>query len=96
MANAYCERLIGTIRRECLDYLIPLNEHHLRRTVQEFSRYYNRGRPHASLGPAIPEPSQTQVPVNFHRYKLPAGYHVNSASVLGGLHHEYSLEKDAV
>jgi hypothetical protein len=36
MANAYCERLIRTIRRECLDFLIPLNERHLHRIVREF------------------------------------------------------------
>jgi len=36
MANAYCERLIGTIRRECLDYVIPINERHLGRIVKEF------------------------------------------------------------
>jgi transposase InsO family protein len=48
MANAYCERLIGTIRRECLDYLIPLNERHLRGIVKEFARY-NRGRPQLGI-----------------------------------------------
>jgi hypothetical protein len=53
-ANAFCERLIGTIRRECLDYLIPINERHLRKIVNEFVCHYNRGRPHSSLGPGIP------------------------------------------
>jgi hypothetical protein len=48
-ANAYCERLIGTIRRECLDYLIPTNERHLRLILKEFVRHYNRGRPHSAL-----------------------------------------------
>jgi putative transposase len=61
-ANAFCERLIGTIRRECLDYLIPLNERHLCRILKEFVPYYNRGRPHSSLGPGIPEPIQASVP----------------------------------
>jgi len=50
-ANAFCERLIGTIRRECLDYLIPLSERHLRLTLREFVAFYNRGRPHSALGP---------------------------------------------
>ena len=54
-ANAYCERLVGTIRRECLDYMIPLNEKHLRRILREWVTHYNRGRPHASLGPGIPD-----------------------------------------
>jgi len=39
MANAYCERVIGTFRRECLDYLIPINQRHLRRIVREFADY---------------------------------------------------------
>ncbi len=95
MANAYCERLIGTIRRECLDYLIPLNQRHLRGIVKEFARYYNRGRPHSALGPGIPEPLRAKVPAGPHRHKLPAGYRVNSTRVLGGLHHEYGLEKEA-
>jgi transposase InsO family protein len=47
-ANA-CERLIGTIRRECLDYLIPINDRHLRVVPKEFVRYYHRGRPHSPL-----------------------------------------------
>ena len=54
-ANAHCERLIGTIRRECLDWMIPFHETHLRRILHEWVRHYNRGRPHSSLGPGIPE-----------------------------------------
>jgi len=50
-ANAFCERLVGTFRRECLDYLIPLNERHLRRILKEWVAHYNRGRPHSTLGP---------------------------------------------
>ena len=53
-ANAYCERLMGTIRRECLDYVIPLSEQHLRTILREWVTHYNQGRPHASLGPGIP------------------------------------------
>jgi len=94
-ANAFCERLIGTIRRECLDFLIPINERHLRRIVGEFVTHYNRGRPHSALGPGIPEPPQTVAPAGPHRHKLPAGYRVESTPVLGGLHHEYWLEKEA-
>ena len=52
--NAFCERLIGTIRRECLDFMIPLGERHLRRLLSEWVRHYNSGRPHCSLGPGIP------------------------------------------
>ena len=54
-ANAYCERLVGTVRRECLDFIIPLNERHLRMTLRSWVTHYNKGRPHSSLGPGIPE-----------------------------------------
>jgi hypothetical protein len=94
-ANAFCERLIGTIRRECLDFLIPLNERHLNSIVKEFAVHYNRGRPHSSLGPGIPEPVQPPPPVGPHRHELPTGYRVASTPVLHGLHHEYRLEKEA-
>lgn len=51
-ANAICERVIGTIRRECLDWLIPLSESHLRSILKLWTTHYNRGRPHMALGPA--------------------------------------------
>jgi transposase InsO family protein len=54
-AKAYCERLVGTMRRECLDYVIPLNERHLRRILREWVSHYNHGRPHSRLGPGIPD-----------------------------------------
>ena len=94
-ANVYCERLVGTIRRECLDYLIPINEQHLRRVLKELVHFDNRGRPHASLGPGIPEPNQAKVSSSGHRHRLPAGYVVKSEPVLGGLHHDYRLEREA-
>jgi putative transposase len=94
-ANAYCERLVGTIRRECLDFLIPLSEAHLKRILREFAYHYNRGRPHSSLGPCIPEPPQAKAPASVHRHKLPAGFHVKATPVLGGLHHEYFLDAEA-
>jgi len=49
MANAYCERVVGSIRRECLDYLIPLNVRHLKRILREFITHYNRHRPHSAM-----------------------------------------------
>jgi len=93
--NAFCERLGGSLRRECLDFLIPLHERHLRMIVKEWGIHYNRGRPHSSLGPGIPEPSQERVPASDHRHKLPAGYRVGKTPVLGGLHHEYHLKEAA-
>jgi transposase InsO family protein len=56
MANAICERVIGTIRRECLDWLIPLSESHLRSILRSWIPHYNTGRPHMSLGPGVPYP----------------------------------------
>lgn len=94
-ANAFCERLVGTIRRECVDFLIPLSEAHLKRILREFVHHYNRGRPHSALGPGIPEPPQAQVPISSQRHRLPAGSCVTSIPVLGGLHHEYRVGKEA-
>jgi hypothetical protein len=82
------------IRRECLDYLIPLNERHLKRILREFITHYNRGRPHSALGPGFPEPIQATVPASGHRHRLQPGHRVAQTPVRGGLHHEYRLEKD--
>jgi putative transposase len=87
-ANAFCERLIGTLRRECLDFLIPLNERHLRQILRD------RGRPHSGLGPGIPEP-RTQPPYRRHSHHLEGGERVTANAVLGGLHHEYRLQRTA-
>jgi putative transposase len=57
-------------------------------------RHYNRGRPHSSLEPGIPEPPPGRVPASVHRHVLPLGYRVKSKPLLGGLHHEYRLEKE--
>ena len=84
-----------TIRRECLDYLIPINDRHLRVILKELVCHYNRGRPHSALGPGIPEPIQASVPPSVNRHKLPADYRVGSKPILGGLHHEYRLKKEA-
>jgi transposase InsO family protein len=89
-ANAFCERLIGTARRECLDHLIPLNEPHLRKILAEWVPHYNRGRPHASLGPGIPEASGLTVSRTVDQ--LPHGHRVVTKPILAGLHHEYRLE----
>ena len=92
-ANAYAERLGGTIRRECLDWLIPLSENHLRGMLQEWVRHYNEARPHSSLGPGIPDaPAGLPTPVQSHRHRLPPGSRVVSSPILGGLHHEYRLD----
>jgi hypothetical protein len=65
-ANAYCERLVGSMRRECVDFMIPLDEKHLRRILAEWVTHYNQGRPHLSLGPGIPEPAAVCLPWQGH------------------------------
>ncbi len=62
-ANAICERVIGTIRRECLDWVVPLSEAHLRLILKEWVAHYNRGRPHSMLGPGVPDPPRELVAV---------------------------------
>ena len=93
-ANSFCERLIGTMRRECLDFIIPLCLLHLRVTVHEWVSDYNRGRPHSRLGPGIPD-SRSAPPHRTHRHCFEITERVISTSVLGGLHHEYELQRTA-
>jgi putative transposase len=90
-ANAYCERVIGTARRECLDWTIPLNERHLRRILAEWVPHYNRGRPHSRLGPGIPDPALI-IKVRSRGHQLPSAHRVTGKPILGGLHHEYGFE----
>jgi putative transposase len=91
-ANSICERVIGTIRRECLDWLIPLSESRLRSILTSWVEHYNRGRPHSSLGPGVPDPPGILAMVQKvkSRHRLGEGVAVLAKSVLGGLHHEYS------
>jgi transposase InsO family protein len=95
-ANAFCERLVGTLRRECLDFIIPLNERHLRRVLREWVRHYNSGRPHTSLGPGIPDQSRNPCVLQRPERKWwPTESRVISLPILGGLHHEYAWERKA-
>ena len=81
-ANALAERVIGTIRRECLDHLIVLNERHLRRVLREFVGYYNTARPHRSLALEPPTGPRDLPPPSVRS-------RVVAEPVLGGLHHVY-------
>jgi hypothetical protein len=97
-ANAYCERLVGTVRRECLDFMIPVREKHLSKILVEWVRHYNQGRPHSSLGPGIPEPVEMclpqQPPAHGRRFSA-RNCKVTARAILGGLHHEYRWERVA-
>jgi putative transposase len=95
-ANAFCERVIGTLRRECLDWIIPLTEGQIGAVVREWVAHYNRARPHMALGPGIPDPPDgLPVELQAHRHRLPNGVRVASTPILGGLHHEYRLDRAA-
>ncbi|PYX12984.1 MAG: hypothetical protein DMG84_20460 [Acidobacteria bacterium] len=94
-ANAFCERLVGTMRRECLDFLIPINERHLRRMLREWVGHYNSGRPHSSLGPGIPDRGQSCVESRKGYGRAVKNLKVIASPILGGLHHEYSWEQAA-
>jgi transposase InsO family protein len=96
VANSICERVLGTLRRECLDFVIPLNETHLYGILKEWVGHYNLGRPHMSLGPGIPQLLTSRpAPRQTHRHLLPEHQRVQSRPILNGLHHEYGLEKRA-
>ena len=70
--------VLGALRRECLDHLIVLNERHLRSVLREFTRYYNRARPHRTV--------HLETPLRMAR---PSTGSIRGRPVLGGLHHEY-------
>jgi hypothetical protein len=89
-ANAHCERFIGTVRRECLDWVIPLNEAHLRQVLAEWIAHYNPERPHSALGPGVPDQPTRQATPTGHR--LTPGHRVVAHPRLGGLHRDYRLE----
>jgi transposase InsO family protein len=92
-ANSVCERFGGTLRRECLDVLIPFKERRLKLILRSWMTHSNRGRPHMGLGPGIPAPVSPSPPESADRDCIPAGQAIRSKPVLGGLYHEYSLEK---
>src|SRR5208283_4661322 len=95
-ANSLCERLIGTLRRECLDWMILVSEEHLRKTLRSWLAHYNRGRPHSSLGPGLPDPPlNNSVPLQRQRHRFDRASRVVAHPVLNGLHHEYTLVADA-
>jgi transposase InsO family protein len=85
-ANAICERMIGTLRRELFDRLLIVNEHHLRRVLTEYLRHYNTARPHRALGQLAPAQAHTRPPeINL------AEHRIHRKQVLGGLTHEYQI-----
>src|ERR1035437_2346199 len=61
-ANSICERIIGTLRRELLDRLLIVNEHHLRQVLTEYLQHYNTARPHRALGQLAPAQAHTRPP----------------------------------
>jgi putative transposase len=95
-ANALCERLLGTLRRECLDFLILLTENHLRHVLHDWALHYNTGRPHMTLGPGIPQPPpHVPAPQHVYQHQIPGYMQVIAHPILGGLHHEYQLQEKA-
>jgi putative transposase len=79
--NPYVERLIGTLRRDCLDHVIILNEKHLRRLLQGYLAYYHNFRTHLSLEKDCPESRPVELPDQGQIVEFP---------MVGGLHHRYS------
>jgi transposase InsO family protein len=82
-ANAICERLLGSVRRECLDHMLIMSEAHLRRVLSEYVAYFNRSRPHQGINQHVPE--HVDAPRSVH----PDSGNVIAFPVLGGLHHDY-------
>ena len=81
-ANAYAERVIETMRAECLDWTLILGRRHLDRTLRTYAEHYNRRRPHRALGLAPPLAAAGEpIPVEPRD--------VRRRDLLGGLIHEY-------
>jgi transposase InsO family protein len=78
--NPFVERLIGSVRRECLDHVIVINEAHLLRVLREYFAYYHDSRPHQSLGGNAPRPREIE---------LPSQGRIVAEPQAGGLHHRY-------
>jgi transposase InsO family protein len=78
--NAFVERVIGSIRRHCLDHVVVLNDRHLKRILARYFNYYHRWRTHLSLGMDSPESRSVQLPAIGKVVQLPG---------VGGLHHHY-------
>ena len=76
--NGYCERLIGSIRRDCLDHVVVFGERHLRHLLRSYAKYYNQNRTHLSLNKDLPV--SRAIETVGHVLPLP---------ILGGLHHQY-------
>ena len=85
-ANAVCERMIGTLRRELFDRSLIVNEHHLRQVLTEYLRHYNAARPHRALGQLAPAQAHARPPqINL------AEHRIRRKQVLGGLTNEYQI-----
>ena len=86
-ANAICERIIGTLRRELFDRLLIVNEHHLRWVLTEYLRHYNTARPHRALSQLTPAQADTEPPEPINL----AEYQIRRKQILGGLTREYQI-----
>jgi putative transposase len=86
-ANAICERVIGTLRREVLDRLLIINEHHLRQVLTEYLRHYNAARPHRAIGQLTPAQADTRPPEPLNL----AEHRIRRKQILSGLTHEYYI-----
>jgi transposase InsO family protein len=80
-SNAYAERWVGTVRRECTDRMLIASERHLTSVLTEYTTHYNGHRPHRSLGQRPPNPPPQVVDLNAAR--------VQRHPILGGLINEY-------
>ena len=89
--------MIGTIRRECLDWLIPISELHLRSVLKAWMTHYNEARPHMALGPVSLIRHRAGQPATPSSRHLIGGCLVlRVKSILGGLHHDYSVAAQLV
>ena len=73
--------------------MIPIGEAHGRNILKEWMSHYNESRPHLSLGPGIPDPRFQKPKPQMERHCIPKDHRIVATPILGGLHHEYGLER---
>jgi transposase InsO family protein len=85
-ANALCERLIGSLRRECLDHFLIINEFQLQKIVTQYANYFNQHRAHQGI--------EQRIPAQFHQSRPPLSNQAKDkvvvTPILNGLHHTYA------
>ena len=87
--NSTCERLLGSVPRECTDQMLVLGEAHLRRILREYVAYFTGARPRLGLRQRVPAAQETSPCAEGRAAPCTSGASIRPVAILGGLHHAY-------